>query len=234
MQFPLVISKEVRDDTASEEILHSPVIDDRSRLRLMQEMEKLGINTSSLESLTISQLSDLLCGMHQMANGKSSPKAEPDEKHRSFLSQTDKKMLNALLHSNGDISSLSLSRQLKIPLTTVQRRRKRLEQVIDSSYSLKIEEFGLRMITFFVTVEGKSAIEVGKEALSIQRVISVERMIGGNIDVEIKAIVATNKDIAQLSEQLKTIPGVKELSWNERVSIIGKNSGVYISIIESL
>ena len=150
------------------------------------------------------------------------------------LSSTDKKMLTALLHSNGDMSSLASSRQLRIPLTTVQRRRKRLEQVIDSSYSLKIEEFGLRMITFFVTVEGRTAVEVGKEVLNLQRIVSVERMIGGNIDVEIKAIVVTNNDIAQLSEQLKTIAGVKELSWNERVSIVGKNSGVYVSIIESL
>ena len=90
------------------------------------------------------------------------------------------------------------------------------------------------MITFFVTVEGRTAVEVGKEVLNLQRIVSVERMIGGNIDVEIKAIVATNNDIAQLSEQLKTIAGVKELSWNERVSIVGKNSGVYVSIIESL
>ena len=207
-------------------------VDNHSRLRLMQEMEALGINTSALESLTISQLSDLLCGLNHMSNAKAHKK--PDEKRTVLLSPMDKKMLTSLLYSNGDMSSLALSRQLKIPLTTVQRRRKRLEQVIDSSYSLKIEEFGLRMITFFMTIEGRSAIEVGKEALHLQQIISVERMIGGNIDVEIKAIVTTNKDIAQLSEQLKTIRGVKELSWNERVSIIGKNSDVYVSIIESL
>ncbi len=200
----------------------------------MTEMEALGINTSALESLTIGQLSDLLFGLNRMANTKSIHKPEPGEKQKMSLSSTDKKMLTALLHSNGDMSSLALSRQLRIPLTTVQRRRKRLEQVIDSSYSLKIEEFGLRMITFFVTVEGRTAVEVGKEVLNLQRIVSVERMIGGNIDVEIKAIVATNNDIAQLSEQLKTIAGVKELSWNERVSIVGKNSGVYVSIIESL
>lgn len=200
----------------------------------MKEMEALGINTSALESLTIGQLSDLLFGLNRMANTKSIHKPESGEKQKMSLSSTDKKMLTALLHSNGEMSSLALSRQLRIPLTTVQRRRKRLEQVIDSSYSLKIEEFGLRMITFFVTVEGRTAMEVGKETLNLQRIVSVERMIGGNTDLEIKAIVATNNDIAQLSEQLKTIAGVKELSWNERVSIVGKNSGVYVSIIESL
>ena len=203
----------------------------------MQEMEPLGIDTSALQALTISQLSDLLFGLHQIANLKGNFKPRHGEKQgraSASLSQTDKKMLTALLHSNGDMSSLALSRQLKIPMTTVQRRRKRLEKVIDSSYSLKIEEFGLRMITFFVTVEGRSAIDIGKEVLNLQRIVSVERMIGGNIDVEVKAIVSTNNDIAQLSEQLKTIMGVKELSWNERASIVGKNSDVYVSIIESL
>ena len=229
----MVISKEASGDRTNEDILRLPV-DEQSRLKLMTEMEALGINTSALESLTIGQLSDLLFGLNRMANTKSIHKPEPGEKQKMSLSSTDKKMLTALLHSNGDMSSLALSMQLRIPLTTVQRRRKRLEQVIDSSYSLKIEEFGLRMITFFVTVEGRTAVEVGKEVLNLQRIVSVERMIGGNIDVEIKAIVATNNDIAQLSEQLKTIAGVKELSWNERVSIVGKNSGVYVSIIESL
>lgn len=200
----------------------------------MQEMERLGVNTSALESLTINQLSDLLFGLNRMASLQNKVKPKSNDNDKMSLSQTDKKMLNTLIHSNGDVSSLALSRQLKIPLTTVQRRRKRLEQVIDSSYSLRIEEFGLRMITFFVTVEGRSAIEIGKEILNLQRIVSVERMIGGNIDIEIKAIVATNKDIAQLSEQLKTITGVKELSWNERVSVVGKNSDVYFSIIESL
>ena len=228
-----VMSKEASGDRTDADILRLPV-DNQSRLKLMKEMEKLGIDTSALESLTISQLSDLLFGLNRMANTKSVHKPEPGEKQKMSLSSTDKKMLAALLHSNGDMSSLTLSRQLRIPLTTVQRRRKRLEQVIDRSYSLKIEEFGLRMIKFFVTVEGRTAIEVGKEALSLQNTVSVERMIGGNIDVEIKAIVATNNDIAQLSEQLKTIPGVKELSWNERVSIVGRNPDVYISIIESL
>lgn len=209
-------------------------IDGHSRLILMQEMERLGVNTSALESLTINQLSDLLFGLNRMASLQNKVKPKSNDNDKMSLSQTDKKMLNTLIHSNGDVSSLALSRQLKIPLTTVQRRRKRLEQVIDSSYSLRIEEFGLRMITFFVTVEGRSAIEIGKEILNLQRIVSVERMIGGNIDIEIKAIVATNKDIAQLSEQLKTITGVKELSWNERVSVVGKNSDVYFSIIESL
>ena len=207
---------------------------DQLRLKLMDELELLGINTSALEPLTVNQLSDLLLGLNRMANVKSVSKLQPGEKHKMILSSSDKKMLTILLHSNGDKSSLALSKELNIPLTTVQRRRKRLEQAIDSSYSLKIEEFGLRMITFFLTVEGRTAVEVGKEALNLQKIVSVERMIGGNIDIEIKAIVATNSDIAKLSEQLKMIAGVKELSWNERVSIVGKNSDIYASIIESI
>jgi predicted transcriptional regulator len=45
----------------------------------------------------------------------------------SKLSDVDKKMLQTLLASSGRVSSLALSRKLEIPLTTIQRRRKRLE-----------------------------------------------------------------------------------------------------------
>ncbi|MGI0006091.1 MAG: hypothetical protein ACREAI_06710, partial [Nitrososphaera sp.] len=116
----MVISKEASGNRTDEDILRLPV-DDQSRLKLMKEMEALGINTSALESLTIGQLSDLLFGLNRMANTKSIHKPEPGEKQKMSLSSTDKKMLTALLHSNGDMSSLALSRQLRIPLTTVQR-----------------------------------------------------------------------------------------------------------------
>ena len=39
-----------------------------SRIRLLREMEKRGINTATLESLTLPQLADLVYGMNKMAN----------------------------------------------------------------------------------------------------------------------------------------------------------------------
>ncbi|MFI5419897.1 MAG: AsnC family transcriptional regulator, partial [Nitrososphaerales archaeon] len=45
----------------------------------------------------------------------------------SQLSDMDRKMLRLLLDSEGTISTHEMSDQLGIPISTVQRRRKRLE-----------------------------------------------------------------------------------------------------------
>ncbi len=50
------------------------------------------------------------------------------DKPATSLSALDRKLLKILLLSNGDLkSSKSLSSKLGIPITTVRRRRKRLE-----------------------------------------------------------------------------------------------------------
>ena len=51
-------------------------------------------------------------------------------KQRTSISELDRKLLKILLMPNGDLkSSKSLSTKLGIPITTVRRRRKRLESL---------------------------------------------------------------------------------------------------------
>ena len=63
-------------------------------------------------------------------------------------------MLKILLSPNGDLkSSKSLSAKLGIPITTIRRRRKRLEsKVLKMHYILDIEKFGWKRVDFFISI----------------------------------------------------------------------------------
>ena len=58
-----------------------------------------------------------------------------EDKPATSLSALDRKLLKLLLLPNGDLkSSKSLSTKLGIPITTVRRRRKRLESLFSVNF----------------------------------------------------------------------------------------------------
>src|SRR5690554_6417282 len=119
-----------------------------SRHELLEELSKLGVQTEAFKSFSIEELSDLLYGLNKVINmHKSTPRTDRPMKKglAPVLSLTDQKILKSLLASGGRVSSLKLSRELDIPLSTVQRRRKRLEELLlETSYVLKVDKFGWR------------------------------------------------------------------------------------------
>jgi DNA-binding Lrp family transcriptional regulator len=215
-----------------------------SRHMLLQAMEKLGINAKSLESLTVEQLHDLFNRLSNLtAAAAAAPNNSSNQKERyplhvdggvAVLSPIDKRMLKLLLASNGDISSMTLSKELGIPLTTIQRRRKRLAEFLDISCTLALRKFDLRSITFFIAAENGMSTSIAKEILTWPSVMSVARTLSNNnIDIKADVVLKTNKEIIDFSEKIKMMPGVKELFWTESIELIGKNNDMLYSKIDS-
>ena len=212
-----------------------PKLDEASRMAIMAQMEKLGINTDALSSLTIAQLSDLLYGMNKLAVSQkqsTADKATPPSA-ASLLSSVDKKLLNELIISEGDVSMVEFSRSLQIPLTTLQRRRKRIENLLVRTYSLNYEKFAMKQITFLVSTEGHSNVSTGKQALSLTGVTRTVRTLSNAVDLQVHAVVKTNKEIADLAEQIKAIKGVRSITWFESIGVIGEKKDTDLSIIDS-
>ncbi len=207
-----------------------------SRQALEAEMIKVGVNADFFKSLTVDQLSDLLFGLNKVANSKDSSLAQSQNAKKVIvLTSIDKKILKALLESKGNPSSIQLSRDLDVPLSTIQRRRKRLEEeFVKESYSLKYEKFGRRQVTFIAMLGAADKSEVANQILSLEKVISVSRTFGDGADLKIEAIIETNQDFMQLSEKIKSIPGIQKLCWFESLEVMGQRKGLDLSIIESI
>src|SRR5215831_14546599 len=79
--------------------------------------------------------------------------------YKKNLSILDREILKILLNpDNGKRSSEILSKRTGSPLSTIQRRRKQLEQeYLELSYTFLIEKFGWRRVDLLIsTMSGKT------------------------------------------------------------------------------
>ena len=151
------------------------------------------------------------------------------------LSAIDKRLLKVLLSPNGKMKSTSnISKQMGIPITTIRRRRKRLERdFLKIHYVLDIEKFGWRRVDFFIyTMQGK-VNEVANKLMNLNDVTYVGKSIGEHtIDLRVETIVKDNSVLLNLLEDIKAMEGVKDVVWSEIVSIVGQKISIPSSIID--
>ncbi|AIF83393.1 transcriptional regulator [Candidatus Nitrososphaera evergladensis SR1] len=148
----------------------------------------------------------------------------------------DKDLLKILLTPNGRISSKAIADKLGVPATTVQRRRRKLEDdLLTITYSLDLKRFGWHRVDFLIATEKGRTIAIAKQLSKLDEVVYVGRSIGQQtIDLHVQAILEGNADILRIMEQLKSMPGIKDVVWSEIVQVVGKKPSVPLHIIDKL
>lgn len=222
-------------------------IRDSSRKTLLEQLASYGFAVDQYAECTIEQLQDLVRGarwLHRTYKDASNAtnidlEIQPVssiEKRGSNLcfTEVDKKVLRSLLDSSGKVSSLALSRKLEIPLTTVQRRRKRLEsEFLEVSYSLRLDKLGWRKADLLVSTEKGMTSTVGKEILAHNNITRVSKAIGEHtIDLHAESVFRDNKQLLNVIEWIKSLEGVKDIVWTEPVEMVGKNNSMQHEIID--
>ena len=227
------------DETMSEYLGTRPEDRYQSRNGILRELQALGFETEALDTLSIEDLGSLSSSLRELlANRVDRRKpGRPRYDHSSvpILSHSDRIILQRLVESEGHVSSLSISRELDIPLSTIQRRRKRLEEIlVERNYSLKIGMLGWREATLYASLRGGQAEEIGKRILyTSSRVISVSRILGGvGLDLKIEIIFRQNSELTPLIDQIKSMEGVAGVIWCESLSLIGRRKEAYKNALE--
>ena len=147
------------------------------------------------------------------------------------------KLLKILLLPNGDLkSSRTLSAKLESPITTIRRRRERLESIfLKIHYVLDIEKFGWKRVDFFISIRNGMVNAVAKKLLDINEVTYVGKSIGEHtIDLRIETIVKHNAPILDLLEKIKAMYGVRDVVWSEIVTVVGRKISIPSSIIDRI
>jgi DNA-binding Lrp family transcriptional regulator len=150
----------------------------------------------------------------------------------SQLSEIDAKILRLLLGSEGRIPTHEISIELGVPLSTVQRTRKRLESdYLIKTYALDPMKFGFRRVDLLIYTMGGATIELGKELLKREEVVYAARTIGEHtIDLRVEVFVKDNVALLDLLEDVKAMKGVRDVVWTEVIETIGrKNSPNYFA-----
>jgi DNA-binding Lrp family transcriptional regulator len=217
-----------------------------SRAELLQELRSMGIKTEAFEeNCTLEQLQNLVNGTRWLDRTYSDDVSQSTKRKsvsddfgpKGFaLTGVDKKMLQTLLASSGRVSSLALSRKLEIPLTTIQRRRKRLEsEFLEVAYSLKLEKLGWRTADLLISTSKGMASAIGKELLTHNSITRVCRSIGEHtIDLHAEIVFKNNTELLNVIERIKALDGVKDVVWTEPVEVVGKNMPVPDKVLQDL
>jgi len=153
------------------------------------------------------------------------------------ISDLDRKLLKILLSPNGDLkSSKSLSDKLGIPVTTIRRRRKRLEGLfLEMHYVLDIEKFGWKRVDFFISIRNGLVNTVANKMMDLDEVTYVGKSIGEHtIDLRVETILKDNASILDFLERTKAMDGVKDVVWSEIVSVVGRKISIPGSIIDRI
>ena len=158
-------------------------------------------------------------------------------KLKPHLSTLDRTILKEILSNHEKKTSDFISKKTGNSLSTIQRRRKRLEK----EYFKKnedffcLEKFGWRRVDFFISTRKGRSDEVAKELLTLKQVISVGKSIGQHtIDMRVESIVKDNAQILDLMEKMKAMDGIRDVVWSEIVKIVGKKKSVPSYIVDLL
>lgn len=91
-------------------------------------------------------------------------------------------------------------------MTTVRRRRKRLEKdFLKVHYVLHIEKFGWRRVDFFISILQGKVNQVASNLMDLNDVTYVGKSIGEHtIDLRVETIVKDNSVLLNLLEEIKS------------------------------
>lgn len=156
--------------------------------------------------------------------------------------------------ANPDVTSLNISKKLKLPLSTVQRRRTALERssIVRKSYELDAKQFGWRTADLLISVEKGDCIEIANRLLAENLGIKLTsdfskkinrgdmnldgvrimeasvRMGDPVINVMVRILYTSSEDLFNTVQAIKGLPNVVRVEWAEIVKVIGRRNNAPI------
>ena len=155
----------------------------------------------------------------------------PLKQTSKLLDSTNIKIISQLVN-DPSISSLTLAKRLDIPLSTLQRRRLRVEKaIIKKTYTLNYKSFGARVGDLIVNVDKGKSDEVAQNILKRHKnnVVYCHTRIDLVHSVLAHVIYKNTEDLYYLIEDIKAMQYVNGLSWSEMVNVIGDNNSEVMS-----
>jgi DNA-binding Lrp family transcriptional regulator len=149
------------------------------------------------------------------------------------MDDTNIKIVNELLN-NPDVRSKDISTKLRVPLSTIQRRRTKLEKtVLKKNYELNLGLLGWRIADLYLSVEKGKSKEVGMKLLTRPQVMLVSVHMGDpSVDLVAEVFYKSSSELHDIMESVKAMNFVRSVEWSEIVSIVGQNKTAVLGIFD--
>ena len=138
------------------------------------------------------------------------------------------------LLANANIKSVDIASKYKVPISTIQRRRKRLvDSILEKKYLIDITKRDLRTGIILANVKRGKAKEVAKMILERHKsnAISSSTRINDQNNVITEIIYNTSSELYNILENIRKIPYVSSATWSELVEVVGNNDAPIIAAL---
>ena len=153
---------------------------------------------------------------------------ESNVRTRLQLSLADKAILKAMLNATGRITTTKLQEITSLPVTTVLRKRKRIEnRFISTAYDINLKAVGLMRVHLLITIGGNSTIsKTANNVIDMPFVSKVSKVFGGTKHVLLVEAITNTLDIAgivNIVDSIRRVDDITDVLWFTDVEEVGKN-----------
>jgi DNA-binding Lrp family transcriptional regulator len=134
------------------------------------------------------------------------------------IDSLDIKIIRELLN-NPDSSSSQIAKKLSIPLSTIQRRKTRLERsLLRRKYDLNIHDLGWRNAEILMLVGNGAVDRVARELIEkYDNITNTSIRINTRINLAACVGYRNSDELHELIEKLRAMPNISNLEWSEIV-----------------
>jgi DNA-binding Lrp family transcriptional regulator len=143
-------------------------------------------------------------------------------RHQGVPRSLDARIIEELLN-DAYISSTEISKKHKAPLSTVQRRRKYLEDtILTRRYEIDLKKQGFRIAELTVFPENVASTQIAGGILSKYQnhILSISVKIDGTIILAVLVYFKTTNEIHEIMEGIHSMSGVENVKFVETVEIM--------------
>ena len=158
----------------------------------------------------------------RQANARSNRNNKSTKRHKLVLGALDAKIIEELL-SDAFISSTDISKKHKAPLSTVQRRRRHLENtILTRRYEIDLRKQGFRIGEMTIIPENGASKKIiaGIFSKYAKHIHSISVKIDGAIILTVSVYFKTTTEIHDIMVGIHSMPGVHQVKFAETVEII--------------
>jgi DNA-binding Lrp family transcriptional regulator len=200
--------------------------------------KKTNSNSENINGDFISYLRskpDHLSSDEDKANLLSNADSVSTSKSLVHLDRINLKIIEELLN-NGEIKSSEIASKLKIPLSTIQRRRATLEKfdILKKNYSLDVTKLGLRVAEVSISTKKGSSRKVLDEIYNRHRKYITDMSLRvGNPDTNIsfRIVYKNSSRLFNLLEEIKGNLMVDKVDWSEYITEKKNNQSSFSDLL---
>jgi DNA-binding Lrp family transcriptional regulator len=121
---------------------------------------------------------------------------------------------------NPDIKSSEIAEKVNIPLSTIQRRRSRIEKsaLLRKSFDLDYQRLGMRVADLLIKISKCDVEQIGDHIIERHSKSILEvtvRMGQPDINLVVRIAYKDNNEIYEIMRTLNTIENIESIQWSE-------------------